>query len=621
METRRTWLVGAGLFVVTMALYWPATSFPFVNFDDQLYIYENPEVLKGLSWQGIKWVATNAICANWHPLTMLSHMFDCSVFGTFAGGHHLTNIFLHATNALLLWLLLKRLTGLFWPGALVAALFAWHPINVESVAWISERKNLLSGLFLILTVWTYLRHVEQPNPLRYSISLILFGLGLAAKPMLVTLPFLLLLLDYWPLRRIGFDQPTGKVIYQKQTWLLIGEKIPFFLLSLADCIITYKVQETAGAVNSLGGTPIEFRLLNIPVAYGSYLAKLFWPTDLSVFYDFPTKLPIMAAVCSTIVLGAVTFVAWQLRSGWRWLFVGWFWFLGTLVPVIGLVQVGSQSMADRYAYLPSIGLFLIMACGLNGQWISRPHLRNSILIALVTLLSLCLASARKQIMVWQNSVDLFTQATAANPNSASAHKMLARALSACGRQTEAIKQYTIAVRLNPHVADLQYDLGRELISANRFVEAQQHLSAALALDPNNPVYVNTHGVALMMSGQPDAAVMKFTRASELQPDYAKPYFNLGKIFLKKGQNHDAITNFDIALKLQPDWPEALENLASAHAAMGDTDKAVSLAVQALNMATAGHQQSLAERIACELKVYQNTLNSNLSTTQYFEKNH
>jgi multidrug transporter EmrE-like cation transporter len=301
MKSRRSLAVGLGLLIITFGLYWPVTTFPFVAYDDYSYVYENPVVVKGLSGEGILWAGTAVVEGNWYPLTMLSHMLDCSIYGSFAGGHHLTNLLLHSVNALLVWLLFKRLTQSFWTGALVAALFAWHPLNVESVAWVAERKNGLSTFFLILTLWAYLNYAEKPGPGRYALTLGLFALGLMSKPMLVTLPCLLLLLDYWPLRRMIGGKPDGK------TWgHLFLEKLPFFLLTGAAIIVTLMVQSSSGAVKSLHEVPLTLRVLNVPVAYATYIAKAILPVNLCVLYPLPESLPVLAATGLGVLLASVT---------------------------------------------------------------------------------------------------------------------------------------------------------------------------------------------------------------------------------------------------------------------------------------------------------------------------
>ena len=607
LEQRKSWIIGLALFVVTMILYWPATGFPFVNLDDQLYVYENPNVVHGLTWEGIKWAATNVVAANWHPLTMLSHMADCSVYRLFAGGHHLTNILFHSANAVLLWLLLKRMTKLFWPSALMAALFAWHPLNVESVAWIAERKNVLSTFFFILTVWAYFRYAENPRPARYALALTLFALGLTAKPMLVTLPFILLLLDYWPLQRISFNENRLDFAGRKN-WRLLLEKIPFLFLSIADGVITWIVQSRSGAIKSLTDVTAASRLLNIPVAYLAYLEKTFLPFKLCVFYAFPSQPPVIAGLTALMLLAAATFLARHWRFKYRWLPVGWLWFLGMLIPVIGLVQVGSQTMADRYAYLPVIGIFLIVAFGLDEFLAIRPQLRVFTTALAIAFLCFCLVLTRQQLMHWQNSVALFTRTVEVNPENAFAQDMLGAALSGSGRTTEAVEHYAAAVRIRPDAAELQYHLGRELIDAGRFSEAENHLSQALRQMPGNSILHNTLGVAFMQDGQPQKAEKEFSCAVELQPDYSKPHFNLGRVQMAEGQNQAAITNFIAALRLEPHWPEALQNLARAYAATGNQSNAVSTAGLALKMAQAGHKETLASQIADELKTYQTVAN-------------
>lgn len=628
MERQRHWIVGAGLFLITLALYWPATNYSFVNIDDQAYVYENPEVLKGLSWESVKWAATSVVGGNWHPLTVWSHMADCSLYRLVAGGHHLTNILLHSVNAVLLWMLLRRMTSLradasarpadmTWCCALVAALFAWHPLNVESVAWVSERKNVLSTLFFILTIWAYQNHTAKRfrAGFYYALSLILFALGLAAKSMLVTLPCVLLLLDFWPLRRISLEQSFGELIRRKQTWLLVLEKIPFLVLSVADSLITFVVQKQSGAVNSLAMAPLENRLLNVPVAYCTYLAKTFWPLKLCIFYPFPETVHATTAVVSTIFLVGLTFLAWRWRARYSWFLVGWLWFLGTMVPVIGLVQVGGQAMADRYAYLPLIGIFLAIACGLNAFWLARPQFRIASVILVFVFLGFVLILTGRQLKSWQNSITLFAQAVAVNPGNTMAQNTLGRALATNGNSQEAIEHFTAAVLLHPNIVAYQYDLGFELIRAKRFKEAENALAAASMQIPDNPMLHNTRGVALMLDHQPVEAQKEFDYVIGLRPDYTNAIFNLGKLLLAEGQSQAAITNLNKALKFQPDWPEALQNLARAYAANGDFSNAVVAAGRALQLAQTNHHAALAGQIALELKTYQNALAPQSSGSQ------
>lgn len=639
MKSRRSLAVGLGLLIITLVWYWPVTTFPFAAYDDHWYVYKNPAVVKGLSWEGIKWAGTAVVEGNWHPLTTLSHLADCSVFGLFAGGHHLTNLLLHAVNALLVWRLFKRLTQSFWTGALVAALFAWHPLNVESVAWVAERKNVLSTFFLILTLWTYLNYVEKPGPGRYALTLGLFALGLMSKPMLVTLPCLLLLLDYWPLRRMNSGTPA------ETTWgHLFWEKLPFFILTGVAIIVTLMAQNSSGAMKSLHEVPLALRIFNAPVAYATYLSKAVWPVNLCVLYPLPERLPVLAAAASGVLLAAVTGLVLHWRLEFPWLLAGWFWFLGTLVPVIGIVQAGSQALADRYTYVPLLGLFLMAAGGLN-EWVrSRPHSRPIAVILSCGFIVFCLLLTRQQIKCWRNSVELFKQAIVVNPGNAAAHDLLGAVLSGDGKPDEAIEHYRQAVRLKPGDVEFQYHLGRELIEAGRFGEAEIHLSEALRQMPGSPILHNCLGAALGQEGKVAEAIKEFDRAIQIQPDYPKPYFNLGKFEQQLGHDEAAATNFSKAVQLDPDWPEALDSLAlllatgsqpklqnpaeavklslhaneitrhqspfflktlaRTYAAEGDFSNAVATADRALKIAATNRLDSLAGQITTELKAYQ-----------------
>jgi tetratricopeptide (TPR) repeat protein len=599
-ERQRNWLVGLALFLGTLVLYWPATLFDYINFDDPWYVFDNPHVLNGLSWHGFVWTLTATEPSNWHPLTLLSHMADCSLFGVFPGGHHLTSILWHAANAVLLWRLLERLTRAFWPSALAAALFAWHPLNVESVVWIAERKNVLSAFFFILTIWAYAAYAENRKSKRfYFLSLLAFALGLASKSMLVTLPCVLLLLDYWPLKRMQ----NSECRMQNLRGLLL-EKIPFFALTVADSVVTFLVQKNDGAVSTLTLVPWENRLLNVPAAYATYLVQTFWPTDLCVFHPFPEEIHLAASLISLAILAAVTVTVWLGGKKFPWLPVGWFWFLGMLVPVIGLVQVGGQGWADRYAYLPLIGVFLMLACALGEFVRARPQFRNLAGISAAAFVGICLVQTGRQIMTWQNSVAAFTRVAALNPESATAQDMLGRAYDADGQSEKSIERYALAVRLRPEAVEMRSDLGRALMRAGRFAEAENALGDALARIPGSVPLHDLRGVVFMLDGKPVAAQAEFSRAVALDPRAADSYFKLGKAQLATGQNREAITNFTVALRLRPDAPEALRSLAQAYAGAGETSEAVAVAGRALKIAQAAGDAELAERIAAEIKTYQ-----------------
>jgi tetratricopeptide (TPR) repeat protein len=639
MRGHRDLAVGVGLSVITLILYWPVTTFPFTDYDDMFYVYANPNVINGLSWEGLKWVWTAFVVANWHPLTMLSHMADSSIYGRFAGGHHLTNLLIHTANVLLIWRLFQRLTKSFWSGALIAALFAWHPLNVESVAWIAERKNVLSTFFLILTLRAYLDYVEKPGPGKYALALGLFALGLMCKPMLVTLPCILLLLDYWPLRRVNVEVSAVK------NWRgLLLEKLPFFFLAGAAIVVTLMAQRSGGAVKSLREVPLALRALNMPVAYVTYIAKTIWPVNLCISYPLPEKLPVLAAAVSSVLLAGMTGLVfrWRLRFGWT--VTGWFWFLGTLVPVIGIVQVGSQALADRYAYVPLLGLFLLAACGLCELTRLKPQFRLIVVTLTCLFLVSCLFLTRQQIMYWRNSVELFKHAIAIEPDNPYIHEMLGATLSGNGERNEAIEHYLQAARLKPDNVDFQYYLGCELIEAGRFSEAEGHLGEAIKRVPDNATLHNSLGVALVQEGKVDRAINEFGRAIQIQPDYPKPYLNLGKIERQSGHDPAALTNFSMAVQLDPNWPEALDNLAlllatcpqpqfanpgeaiklslranslthnaspfflktlaRAYAAGGNFSNAASVSALALEIAITNRLGSLTNQIAAESKAYQ-----------------
>lgn len=645
MEPRRVFWVGLALAAVTLFLYWPVTGFNFVAFDDELYVYENPHVAAGLSWAGLKWAATAITAANWHPLTLVSLMLDRQLFGLAAGGYHLTNLLFHTANTLLLLLLFRRMTKALWASALVAALFAWHPLNVESVAWVAERKNVLSTFFLLLTLLSYLCYTEKKTIGWYMLALGFFALGLMAKPMLVSLPLMLLLLDYWPLKRFAVPpEVAGWQTTVQDVWKLIREKIPFFSLSAAVCVITCLAQAAGHSLKSLQEVPLVLRLLNAPVAYVTYLAKTFWPENLCVFYPLPATLPLLAAFGSILFLAAATILFFHWRTRCRWWLAGWLWFLVTLVPVIGLVQTGGQALADRHAYVPLLGIFFAGAWSLRDWVLAKPSMRPMAVGLSIAALFVCLVVTQRQLMYWRDSIALFTRAVAVTENNYYACNNLGVVLADAGRNTEAVAQFAAAVRIKPDDPESQYHLGQELMALGKYSEAQAHFAAALRQLPDNVLLLNNLGVALALTGQRDAALQKFFRAMEVAPAYPKSYFNQALIFQQAGQNGAAYTNFLAALKLNPDWPEVLdhtalflitcpepqwrdaaaaenfarranvlaqqavpsyqETLAAVQATRGDFSNAISNASLAVQKAAAGGQVLLAGKIAAELKAYQ-----------------
>jgi len=457
--------------LVTLALYWPARHYDFVQYDDPEYVVENHAVSSGLSWWGLQWAIVDAHAANWHPLTWLSHMLDCQLFGLNAGAHHLVNVLLHCANSALLFLLLRAMTGSFWRSAFVAALFAWHPLRVESVAWISERKDVLSGFFFMLTLWAYSRYAkeaeksrplgqtENQNPTTiifihrplssrfYALALTCFTLGLLSKPMLVTVPCILLLVDYWPLNRFGvfdpaaIDAPEGGRRRWRIAGALLREKIPFFLLSLAVGLLTFFAQRSGGAVNITASEGIVSRIGNVLAGYSGYLVKLVWPRDLTVLYLRPASPPILTVAFGAAIL--VIFFALAVGGMRRrpYIAVGGLWFGIMLLPVSGLVPVGLQSIADRYTYLPAIGLGLAVAWGATDQVTGlRFGGTRRVLLGAVAgaVLIACAGLTRHQLPYWENTETLMNHALQVDPDNYVAHENLAVYYSKRG-QTEAAR--------------------------------------------------------------------------------------------------------------------------------------------------------------------------------------
>ncbi len=449
------------LAVGTFALYSPILSHAFLNYDDPDYIVNNPHVNSGLTWSGIIWAFKSGYAANWHPLTWISHMIDCQLFGLKPAGHHLVNVLFHTANTVLLFILLNYLTGAIWRSAFVAALFAWHPLHVESVAWASERKDVLSAFFWMLTLLAYTRYVAEgklqakrnstlgflASPF-YWLALILFACGLMSKPMVVTLPFVLLLLDFWPLQR--FNAST----FQR----LLLEKIPFFVLMVASCIITLHVQK--GALWSTAALPFSFRLANALVSYVSYLSKMFLPVNLALIYPYPHSLPLPVVAATVIVLFLLSAIFLFQAKRCPYLIVGWLWFLGTLVPAVGLVQVGVQAMADRYTYLPSIGIFILVAWGIGDLVSSAPRKRETCILAGGAVLAACLVLTSLQLRYWRNSATIFSHTVEVTTDNYAADDCLGKTVDHdLGKPAVAEQFLKEAVSLEPDFPMGQFDLG------------------------------------------------------------------------------------------------------------------------------------------------------------------
>jgi tetratricopeptide (TPR) repeat protein len=543
------------LALITLLAYLPVVHNGFLDYDDNVYITENRVVQHGLTWAGIKWAFTTWHADNWHPLTWLSHMLDCELFGLNAGAQHYINVLFHTANAVLLLLLLLRLTGVLWPSVFVAALFAWHPLHVESVAWIAERKDVLSTFFEMLALLAYVRFVAESKAHRiqgpkskvfYILALLMFALGLMAKPMLVTLPFVLLLLDYWPLQRFSFFAFRFPLFLR-----LALEKWPFFLLAAASCIVTFLAQR-AEAVLSLEKYPLNLRLDNALLSYVLYLEKAFWPTKLAVPYPLPSQLPLAEIVMAIIFLVVITWLVWNLRRPYPYLLAGWLWFWGTLGPVIGLVQVGEQAMADRYTYFPLIGIFTAIAFGIR-DLVNRFQFPKAAVASVVALtLAGCLALTENQLRYWRDSESLFAHSLAVTKDNPIAHLNMGNVFLDEGKLNEALVEYHEAARLSPGFSLIHENLGRLLDQIGRPEEAMAEYRQALRLKSNVPRLHDVIGTLLVELGRFDEAMRQFDEAARLDPNYPWPHFQRGKALLKQGCDAEAIDELREALRIDPD---------------------------------------------------------------------
>jgi len=571
----------------------------FINFDDLEYIVENPHVTSGLTAANIVWAFTNTHAANWHPLTWISHMLDYQLFGLRPAGHLLMNLLFHVMNTALLFLVLNRMTRALWPSAFVAALFALHPLHVESVAWVAERKDVLSTFFWMLTIGAYALYVERLDRKRYLLTLALFAFGLMAKPMLVTLPFVLLLLDYWPLNRLrtgtqATDQITerknGKeskkekrkkqkretaeaapalkfsaVVPTSISWALIRplvkEKIPFFALTIFSSIVTLYAQRNAMA--PLETLSMAKRISNALISYVNYIGKMIWPTNLAFIYPLPDVIPAWQVVGATVLLAGITLLAIRGITRFPYLMVGWMWYLGTLVPVIGLVQVGSQAMADRYTYVPLIGLFIIAAWGLTALINSLPYRRFFLPAAAGALLVIFMAMTWKQASYWKDSMTLFQHALNTTTRNSIAHSMLAGALYEEGKYKEAAEHYKEAIRINPKRQKWHYNLGNALAFQGRSDEAEGEYRKELRLQSRHAFTHYNLANLLVLRGQIGEAMEHYRQAIASNPDYAKAHYTLGTLLAVQGKIDEAIVHFREALRIKPDYKEAFDNLQIA----------------------------------------------------------
>jgi len=563
-----------GICIFLAAIVWlvfgQTVHFAFVNYDDNFYVYENPAVMGGLSLDGVKWAFTHTVAFNWHPLTMLSHMLDWQLYGSNAGGHHLTNVLLHTATVILLFFALRQMTGNLWRSALVAAVFAIHPLRAESVAWVAERKDVLSGLFFMLTLWAYARYARRPFSIgRYLCVVVLFALGLFSKPMLVTLPFVLLLLDYWPLERFQWTTFRDTLRTLRP---LVWEKIPLFLIATVLGVVTLVAQNNSRT--ALEAMPAAIRFSNVLVSYGIYVWEMVWPRHLAAFYPFLSVTPVWPIVGGGALLLVATLLAiWAARRR-AYFLVGWFWYVVMLAPVSGIVQVGLQSHADRYTYLPQIGLYLLLTWGLaelSASWRYRRVVLAGVSATILVVLIFC---ARAQVSYWRNSEALWTHTLACTADNPVVRNNLGNSLLQAGRRDEAIAQFQQALKINPRNAEANNNLGYVFYKMGRYQEAMVQFQQALQLDPR---FAEAHfnlGTVLLQQGQWDEATAHFQQALQINPNYEIARNNLGFVFLQTGRYQEAMVQFQQALQINPYDAGARFNLGFVLLRLGRADEAV-----------------------------------------------
>jgi len=591
MNKKYRYLIIVFLIVASFVAYGRILGNDFINFDDNVYITENNHIKSGINIESIKWAITSPYASNWHPLTWLSHMLDWSLFKDNAGGHHFINLLLHIGNALFLFFFLNRTTKNIWPSAFVAAFFALHPLRVESVAWAAERKDVLSAFFGLATLYVYALYVEEHKSSKYFLCLILFALGLMAKPMLVTLPFVLLLLDYWPLERwqkvlnpqnnpvaINNTVSVKKKKRHKHNALnekklsasiqsrgqligtLLWEKAPFVFLAIISSVMTIWAQNKGGAVVALQSLPFPERIVNAIISYAGYLGKTLWPIDLAIFYPYANSFLLWKVGGIAALLIAISIAVIYAIKKTPFFFVGWFFYLGTLVPVIGLVQVGLQSMADRYTYLPSIGIAIMLVWGIL-YLLSKEKLRKIILIPVaVIVLSVLTFLTWQQCGYWKNSIELFNHTLHVTKNNDIAHYNLACALGKQGKVEEAIVHYREAIAINPYDDSAHCNLGVALASEGKKEEATAHYLEAIKINPyNDNAHYNLANL-LLKQGQIDQAIGHYMEAVRINPDCADAHCSLADLFVKQNKIDQAVNHFREAVRINPSSFAPLNNL-------------------------------------------------------------
>jgi len=629
------------LLALIAAVYWPASQFDFVNYDDGDYVYKNLHVQGGLTAENAVWAFRTSFFGQWIPLTWLSFMLDCQLFGLNAGAFHTINLFFHALNSLLLFLVFKRMTGARWPSAFLAAVFAVHPLHVESVAWISERKDVLSMFFWTLAVWAYVGYIKRPQFRRYALALLFFACGLMAKPMVVTLPFVLLLFDFWPLRRIPLWGVEGGIVETSERSIapagsgalmssgpgtscttavttisrLILEKIPFFILAIASSVLTVSAQESR--IETSLNFSVTYRLSNAVISYGRYLGKTFWPENLAFYYPFPTQWPTGQVLGAGLILVVITILAVRQWRKLPYLAVGWFLFVGTLFPVLGLVHLGRHSMADRYMYLPMIGIAIMTGWG-AAHLQERFHVKRlGLLLSSISVILCCAILSSVQLRCWQNSVLLcehalavttgssvvhnnlgaallakgqtnsalahFSAALAIDPNESAAYCNVGNVLLGEGKLDEAAAQYQTGLKLNRVDSELNHNLGLCLLRQGKFYEAIPYFSTALQFSPELADSYLGLGTALVGVGKFDEGITNYRAVLRLKPGSAAAHFQIGIALTKQGKDHEASGHYLAALRLQPESVAALVNLALSFDREGKKKEAITHLTKAVGL--------------------------------------
>ena len=556
------------LAALVFAAFQPALKNDFIAFDDSDYVTSNATVLQGLTWAGMRWAFASTEAANWHPLTWISHMVDVQLFGLNPMGHHLTSILLHTVSSVLLYLTLRALTGAMWRSLIVAALFGLHPLRVESVVWVAERKDALSTVFWFLTIFVYTHYVRALSINRnraktfYALTLLCFAFGLMAKPMLVTLPFALLLLDVWPLHRVN----------EKKLPALVLEKLPLFALSFVSCIITFLAQRRGGSVDEV--TSLGYRLGNVFVSFVRYLGKIFWPTDLAFFYPHPQQWPTVFVAVAALLILIISVLALRLRQRQPGLLVAWFWFLGTLVPVIGLVQVGQQSIADRYTYIPSVGILIALIWGSHALVADHKQLVQAVAIIGGIAAVACLLVTRQQTRVWKDTESLCRHSIKVSDKNYLAHDLLGDTLFKSGKREQGLQEQLRALEIRPGYAEGHNNLAVNLKHEGRLTEAIEHFQRALQLRPRYPEAHFNLGVALEAVGQLNDAQTEYSRAITQKPAYADAHYNLGLLYAKLGRFDQAVSEFQTTLSINPNLADAHNNLGVTLDRMGRLNEAI-----------------------------------------------